>query len=182
MYLPRARQAPRPLLDVDRREERVQAPFQTSQEVVLLLPDPLAFGFIHRSPSSRQEEARNGNDLAEIIFRRDDRTLAFVAKRLVKIRADREVLDGIDGACESDLNSIAVMVERRPIQVGERAAGGQQLRLHVVTHFDRELRLAQDREASRVCLDRRRVVSETEEGAAHTERARAGITEVELQA
>src|SRR5688572_19146719 len=159
MDLPRARQAPRPLLDVDGREERVQTPLETSQKVVLLLPDPLTLGFIHRGPSSRQEEARHGDGLAKIIFRGDDSTLAFVAKRLVKIGADREVLDRINSAGESDLNPVTVVVERSPVQIWKRAAGGQQLRFHVVTRFDGELRLAQDRESRGVRLDRRRVVS-----------------------
>src|SRR4051795_5517249 len=67
------------------------------------------------------------------------------------------------------------------MEVGEGAAGREDLLLLVVASFDRDLRLPQDRQAGRIGLGRRRVVSESEERAAHAEGARAGIAEVELQ-
>ena len=72
-------------------------------------------------PYDRQEEVGDvGLDLAgEIVADRHDLAGPFVAQRLVVVRADREVLGGIDEAGERGVDALAVVAERGALQSGK---------------------------------------------------------------
>ena len=98
------------------------------------------------------------------------------------VHAEREVLHRINEAAEGELRSTAVVSKCGALQIGECAAGREQLLFEIVAAFERDLRLAQDGQAGRIGLRGRRVVSEAEKCAAHAQRSRAGIAEIELKA
>ena len=113
---------------------------------------------------------------------RKDESAALILQGLVEVRADGElVLDRNDRAREADDDAIAEVRERGPLDGRERTARGEELRFDVVARLERELGLAQDRQTRGIRFGRRRIISTPEKRAAHAERPRTGIAEVELQ-
>jgi hypothetical protein len=99
----------------------------------------------------------------------------------MEVDADRRaILDGEDGAGKRQLDGLAVVVERRPLEIRERSARREDLLLEVVTAFDGELRLSQNRQTSRIGLRSGSIVSQSEERPAHSEGTGTRVSKVEL--
>src|SRR5437588_12462629 len=73
------------------------------------------------------------------------------------------------------------MTEACTLKIGERAARCEDLVLEIVARFEGDLRLPQDRQASRIRLGRRRIIGQSEKCAAHGQRSCARIAKIELE-
>ena len=85
------------------------------------------------------------------------------------VSAEREFLVRINEAAECQLDTLAVMVEVGASDFRKCSARREDLLLLIVARLDGDLGLPQNRQACRIRLGRRRVISEAEKCAAHSE-------------
>ena len=185
MDLPRAGDAEGALANVERGDERIDAELEARGRVVRRVAERVTRRLSDRIAASRgEEEVRRLRLLTAggLIERRRDDAAALVVQRLVVVDAEGKFFDREHRAGKADVDAVAVVRKRRAHDVGERAARREELLLLVVAQLDGKFRLAQNREAGGIRFRGRGIVGETEERAAHAERARARIAEVELQA